>query len=711
MMKACETRYIATFPKNDCLISVTQLRAFKVWVTAGGLLLGLFAASYAVADVPALLARPTPEHSVEAHTNLKWEELMGQVRQTAAQRNFKEAEQLALQAIQVVQLSGPSDLRLAKAQVALGNIYNAERKLDLAEETLKAAVESCEQAVGKNDLQIQPALEALAGFYFLSLNRYDLALPLCQRMLAIAEHGAPPDEVEISRLTRNLASVFEKLQRYTEAEALYKQCLSLAEQHKTDVASHLLALTDFYTEWKKYDKAALFAQRSLDLAEQTSEKDPMVVAIAMFKLAEINRASGKADQAEHLYTQCLALTETAATATSSAIVPPLAGRAKARLAQGKNDEAEADFLRALNVAYQTMDTDLPQVAALVSDYADLLILMHRATQASELQACFQWKQLMFRATRALRANHPTEAERLCEEAMRLTTKLPKIDTSLSNSQIFMAEVYRAEGQPEKAEQFYLTALATCEAAVGTKAVAMIAPLEALANFYSYTVVHMDKVALLSERILDIVEQDTKSDPAEVARRARNLADVERSLGKQEAAEKLYKRALATVENAPKPETGDIVQCLQSLSEFYQSMGKADAALPSALRVLALQEQAAARTDSPDAQLDIAVSLDALAKIFIQTGNASSAESASLRSIAIVEKINGIESGDLIPRLSNLSAALRALKKLAEAEKVMKRAVEIAEKTMEAGTPELTAISEEYAALLLQLKNTSKAPRQ
>ena len=60
--------------------------------------------------------------------------------------------------------------------------------------------------------------------------RYGEALPIAQRVLALAEQLRGPDHPEVATCLNNLAELYRTLGRYTDAEPLYKRALAIWEK-------------------------------------------------------------------------------------------------------------------------------------------------------------------------------------------------------------------------------------------------------------------------------------------------------------------------------------------------------------------------------------------------------------------------------------------------------------------------------------------------
>lgn len=313
-----------------------------------------------------------------------------------------------------------------------------------------------------------------------------------------------------------------------------------------------------------------------------------------------------------------------------------------------------------------------------------------------------WEQLMGASVLARKAEQTEEALRLCREAMEIAKAFAPPDTRYAQSYVALAEIYRWMGEHDLAEQAYKDAVEIGRKIVTADDPAMINLLESLANFYYYTRIRYDKVAVLYERILMITEKAFAGNNREIAIRASNLATVYQLLGQHDKAAHLHDKALLLSETSSTPDQAEVVQYLLTSADFYCGWGKCAKAESLAQRALALTEAKLKETGDVDAQLDIAVSLDMTGKIYLTCGMYRKAEQAYSRSVAIIEKISGHESADLAPRLTGIASALRGLKQYDASESYYRRALAITKKTLGADLPETATILEGYGALLLEM---------
>jgi tetratricopeptide (TPR) repeat protein len=327
---------------------------------------------------------PNPEETQ------KWEQLMTGTMKALRGNNVSESVRLCDEAIRLAGKFGPADTRLSQSQVLRAEVYMWEKRNDLAEQTFKQAIASCENAAGSNDVALVHPLSSLANFYFFVAVRYDQVIPLFQRILNIVENAPQRNNRDIIMWSRNLGMVYQKTGRYAEGEPLFKQAVALSEQTDAEWLPHeLLTSADFYRAWGKYDQAEGQAKRALAIREQALQPAGGIdaqldVAVCLNGLGAIYLAGGKPDKAEAADRRALNMIQTFMSPDQADLEPYLEGLAAALRAQGKYDQAEPLYQRALAITGKNLGADNLDTAALLEKYAGLLKDMKRPAEAKAL---------------------------------------------------------------------------------------------------------------------------------------------------------------------------------------------------------------------------------------------------------------------------------------------------------------------------------------
>ena len=132
----------------------------------------------------------------ETEADVMWQTQMHNAAQAIHDKSYALAEQSCEDALKTAGQFNPADVRLTTNWVFLAGIYQMENKTNLAEQAFKAAIASREKAGAQEGPDLVMPLEKLANFYYFVEHRYDLAAPLCLRILHIVEKISPADDAE-----------------------------------------------------------------------------------------------------------------------------------------------------------------------------------------------------------------------------------------------------------------------------------------------------------------------------------------------------------------------------------------------------------------------------------------------------------------------------------------------------------------------------------
>ena len=121
------------------------------------------------------------------------------------------------------------------------------------------------------------ALDAKVAALF-NAGKYQEAIPLAQRSLAIVERAFGPDNLKIANSVYNLAMLNENQGNYADALALYQRALAIYEKahgpDHPDVADAVDNIANLYTEQGRYADAEPLYQRSLAISGEGARARP-----------------------------------------------------------------------------------------------------------------------------------------------------------------------------------------------------------------------------------------------------------------------------------------------------------------------------------------------------------------------------------------------------------------------------------------------------
>ena len=221
-----------------------------------------------------------------------------------------------------------------KSEYSQGRLANAVR-------TASEAVRAAERAFGPEDERLMLTLREFA--LMLQMNRqYADALPHAQRVLAIADLVSGKESRQYAEALNVVGKSYTGLQKYVEAEDVYRQALATGEKlygpHDPLVALLLNNLGNLLAAQDRHDEAEPILERSLKLLD-TDNADPNTLAPALNNLAVSKKELGKLDEAQMLYERCLGVMERQAGPEHKLLLPILKNLAILYKNKGWTDEA------------------------------------------------------------------------------------------------------------------------------------------------------------------------------------------------------------------------------------------------------------------------------------------------------------------------------------------------------------------------------------
>jgi len=352
-------------------------------------------------------------------------------------------------------------------------------------------------------------------------------------------------------------------------------------------------------------------------------------------------------------------------------------------------EAEPLLDRAIKIREKSYGKDHPEVAASLSNLAQLLQatnrlkeaepLMERALKIVEKSYGMDHPRvaldlnnlaLLLKATNRLK-----EAEPLMERALKIREKSygkdhPEVAASLSN----LANLLLATNRLKEAEPLMERALKIREKSYGKDHPDVAVSLSNLAMLL-LAKNRLKEVEPLMIRALKINEMNYGKDHPKVATSLNNLAGLLIDLNRLKEAEPLMERALTIVEKSYGMDHPSVAVVLNSLAMLLKDTNRLKEAESLMERGLAIVEKSYG-LDHPS----VAIHLNNLALLLYDTNRLKEAEPLMERALKIDEKSYGIDHPTVAIRLNNLARLLLATNRLKEAEPLMERALKIDEKS-------------------------------
>jgi CHAT domain-containing protein/Tfp pilus assembly protein PilF len=460
--------------------------------------------------------------------------------------------------IKIIELRGPTaDERYLEEARRLSEESRNLRQKGKYDEALRLAERALairEKILGPDHRDVADSLHALASLYD-DKSDYVKAEPLDLRALAIREKTLGLDHPDVAKTLNNLAWIYGVREDYAKAESLYRRALAIQEKalgaNHPEVASTLNDLALLYYEKGDYDQSILTNQRVLSIREEMLGPDDAGVAKALNNLALVYVKKGDYAKAESLYQHALPIWEKALGRDHPEVATVLHNLARVYLETGEYTKSLPLYQRALAIREKALGPDHLDVAQSLNNLGMLYDRKGDYAQAEPLH---------------LRA--------LAIQEKRLGPEHPYVAVTLTN----LARLYENLGDYGKAEPLYQRALAIREKALGPTHLDVGESLNNLGQLYLKSKKDDARAESLFQRSLEVIEKALGSDYAGVAVPLSNLGAVYERKGDDKRAEQYYQRALAIRESAMGLNHPDVAQSLNSLARLYRKRGDMQKAL-------------------------------------------------------------------------------------------------------------------------------------
>lgn len=354
----------------------------------------------------------------------------------------------------------------------------------------------------------------------------------------------------------SLALLNRTLDNYGEAEHLYHQAMGIYRaalgENDPDYAASLNNLATLYYLTGRFDKAALFFQKALEIKQQTRELEQFQkhtdtegeynYAITLNNLAALYYTLGRYSQALPLYQQALEITKTVRGETYQ-YAEWLNNLATVYSAAGQYQEAKTALERALEIYRIEFSSDKSHPAYAVS--LNNLAVVYRAIGEYSLAENLHYQAL--------------EIDR------RFTgEKSVNFAANLSN----LAALYIATGRYAQAERFSQNALTIYRETIGVNHPEYATALSSLAGLY-VEIGNYPKALLGSKQVVEIRESALGKNHPEYATALHNLAGIYFEIEEYQKAEELCETAIKIRRFSLGELNRDYAGSLTLLAEIYR----------------------------------------------------------------------------------------------------------------------------------------------
>ena len=551
--------------------------------------------------------------------------------------------------------------------------------------TVLQALEAALKAIDDGSLKDKPLVEAgvrsTIGNTLIALGRYQEALPVLQKALALRRAIAPEGSLEISQSLDSLASLHQYLAKHADAVSLYREALAMRQR---------------------------FAP----------EGDPLI-GTAMGNLGQSLWALGDFAEAETLLRGALSIERATPSKSPADRARTHDNLAKTLTELNKLDEAEQHMRAALDLRIAAFPAGHPEIALGQNNLATVLIKADRHAEAEQLL-----RTSLESRRSAFPANHPeisvtvrqlatalrrqgklTEAEPLYREALAIDrATLPPGHASIAASLNSLGLLMRDMNKDDQAEPLYREALAIRRAALPAGHPDLATSLNNLAALLREQN-KLDEAEPLYRESLEIRRQSHPAGHPSIAVGLHNLAQLLRHRNKPADAEPLFREALEIRGAALPAGHENTTNTLSGLAAALHMQNKFAEAEPLATE--ALQRNRAA---TPVDREKLADALGTLAAVEYGLGKTAQARAHWDEAIAIIRNSPSTTPTFVARLLWRSGSARLETKDPAAALPELEEAVTIAEKALPPDHPDLTKYRATLATCKATLNPTTNAPK-
>ena len=397
--------------------------------------------------------------------------------------------------------------------------------------------------------------------------KFDEALPLAERELAIREKVLGPEHFEVANSLNNLAIVYSKKGIYEKAESLFQRALTIREKvlgpEHPAVALTLNNLANLYIDRSEYAKAEPLYERALSIREKALGPEHPAVAQILNEFAFLYTVRGEYAKAEPMFQRALAIREKVLGAEHPAVAASLNNLAKLYRDRAIYVRAEPLYKRALAIREKVLGPEHPAVALTLNNLANLYMDRRDYVMAEPL-----FQRALTIKEKALGAQHPIVAQALND----------------------LAILYSETGNYERAGPLFHRALTIMENTLGPEHPNVAQTLNNLGKLYSEGKGNYTKAEPIFRRAQVIWEKVLGPDHPAVASVLFNLAVLYRKSGTYSMAIPHYERALNMWGKSLGPEHPYIAQALNDLSKLYTAKGDIPQAVTTLSQANAVDER-------------------------------------------------------------------------------------------------------------------------
>ncbi len=322
-------------------------------------------------------------------------------------RQARRLAALCTWAVSIAGAQGPSsEARRLNNDAA---VLYAEGKLDAAEHRYQAGLR-----FAANDDLTASGIATNLGALYKRLNRFQEAEQMYKRALDLRRRRLPALRPEIAESMNNLAEVYRLEGRYWEARNLTQaavRALEQADPQSPDMPVFLNNWAGLERDLQHLDRAEQLLHKAWNIAERSNKPEDGSLAIIMNTLAQVRADLHDYENAERLYLRAGAIFESSGPEHNYELVVSLTNLGRTQSMLGRDEEARQTELRALALVNDDSHPDELLRAAILRNIANIA-----AAQGNLQEALRRFHQALVTDENILGPEHPSIADVLFDYA-------------------------------------------------------------------------------------------------------------------------------------------------------------------------------------------------------------------------------------------------------------------------------------------------------
>jgi tetratricopeptide (TPR) repeat protein len=320
----------------------------------------------------------------------EWGESINRALAAFKAKDFKAAEQAALEAFDKAEGFAQDDDRVIQNHVVLADIYRETRQWAAASEQLKFALAG-HASRGRQEGQEASNLQNKLGIVCTQMKDYDCALPAFEAALNIKRQKYAENAASIASVVTNLAELCRRKADLPRALALHQQAIAdkegaLGADHPALVAS-LNDIALVLRDLKRHDEAVAPLQRALELAKKnTAPGGRADVGTTLHNIGDIAAALGKRDEAVTHFEQALAIRRAELSPNHPQLSDTLNAFGNVLVASGKGDDGLAMLDEAIAIRREEFGKADQRTLLVMNNKVIALERVGRKAEAETLRA-------------------------------------------------------------------------------------------------------------------------------------------------------------------------------------------------------------------------------------------------------------------------------------------------------------------------------------